>query len=58
MPKHQCPIPDCTYETEDISEGLAAVMLTVHANGTHTSTGTPSQNKTEKVRRPTISAGG
>jgi hypothetical protein len=45
--------------TEDLSESLAAVMLTIHANGTHTSTGTPSQqHKTEKIRRPKLSTGG
>jgi hypothetical protein len=34
-------------------------MLTIHSNGTHTSTATPSQQyKTEKVRRPTLLTGG
>ena len=56
MPKHHCPFPECTYETEDLSENLSAVMLTIH-NGVHTNTGNPSP-KTEKIRRPTISAGG
>ena len=57
MPKHRCPFPDCTYETEDITGQLAAVMLTVHNNGVHTNKLTPAPaHKVEKVKRPTISA--
>ena len=59
MPKFSCPLPDCTFETEDLNEAVAAVMLTIHANATHTNTGSPSQaHKTEKIRRSTISIGG
>lgn len=56
MPKHQCPYPNCTYETKDISDDLAAVMIKVHAEGAHLN-----QNKSarvENVSRPVISAGG
>ena len=56
MPKHQCPYPDCTYETKDISDELAAVMIKVHADGAHLHRNKPA--KVENVTRPDISAGG
>ena len=46
MPKFSCPLPDCTFETEDLNEAVAAVMPTVHANATHTTTVTQ-VNKTK-----------
>ena len=63
--KYKCPFPDCTYETEEVTDVLAAVLLSVHSTGTHTATGVavavPSaaaNTKLKKVRRPTISAAG
>ena len=38
LPKHRCPYPECEYETEDVTDELAAVLLTVHSNGTHMQT--------------------
>ena len=38
MPKFSCPLPDCTFETENLNEAVAAMMLTIHANATHTNT--------------------
>ena len=38
MLKFSCPLPDCTFETEDLNEAVAAVMITIHANATHTNT--------------------
>ena len=66
MPKYQCPFPECTYETEDVEDALAAVLISVHSNGTHmpapTNSNAATQHtnaaKIEKVRRPTISAAG
>ena len=69
MPKIQCPYPECTYETEDVSNALAAVLLSVHSAGAHDThatqvTATPQQQtptttaRVEKVRRPTISKAG
>ncbi len=59
MPKHRCPYPDCMYETEDISDELAIVMITIHNKGTHADTSAPPQTcKVEKVKRPSICAGG
>ena len=59
MPKHKCPFPDCTFETEDISNELAVLMLTIHNNGTHNIETNPARMcKVEKVKRPTICAGG
>ena len=60
MSKHRCPYPECEYETEDVKDELAAVLLTVHSNGTHVQTSSqPSIQATTKVdkeRRPTISS--
>ena len=63
MPKYRCPYPECKNETEDVKDELAAVLLTVHSNGTHVQTsGQPATQattaKVEKVRRPTISSAG
>ena len=62
MPKHKCPFPECVYETEDVGDELAVVLISVHAKGAHTSPpadGTSSQTaRIEKVRRPTISSAG
>ena len=60
MPKHKCPFPECTYETDDVEDGLAAVLLTVHSNGTHLpiTTSTQPTAKIERIRRPTLSCAG
>ena len=60
MPKHRCPFPGCDYETGDVKDELAAVLLSVHSNGTHVShpTAPVTSAKVEKVRRPTISSAG
>lgn len=62
--KYKCPFPECTYETEEVTDALAAVLLSVHSSGVHVTPGTvntinPNSNtKLERVRRPTISAAG
>ena len=60
MPKHKCPFSECTYETDDVEDGLAAVLLTVHSNGTHLpiTTSTQPTAKIERIRRPTLSCAG
>jgi hypothetical protein len=62
MPKYKCPFPDCTYETADVEDTLAATLISVHATGTHTAIAPASANinaaKIERVRRPTISTAG
>ncbi len=68
MPKIQCPYPECTYETEDVTDALAAVLLSAHSAGKHTvqpqaTVTTQPQAPTttarvEKVRRPTVTAAG
>ena len=62
MPQYKCPFPDCTFETDDVQDSLAAVLISVHSAGTHTAA-TPSRSgnaaaKVEKVNRPTISTVG
>ena len=63
MPVIQCPYPACSYSTGDVSDGLAETMLKIHDKGAHTVTPAPQPrengaSRTEKVRRPTISAAG
>ena len=62
MPRYKCPFLDCTFETDDVQDSLAAVLISVHSAGTHTvaapSTGGNVAAKVEKVRRPTISTAG
>ena len=63
--KHKCPFPKRTYETDEVEDALAAVLLLVHSSGTHTASGhaaaapgvTPN-TKLEEVLSPTISAAG
>ena len=59
--KHRCPFPGCTYETDEVTDELAAVLLSVHSSGAHTAQGAPNvtlNTKLERVRCPTISAAG
>ena len=64
MPKHKCPFPNCTYETADVEDALAAVLISVHSTGTHTATAPPPASagvnaaKIDRVRRPIISTAG
>ena len=63
--KYKCPFPNGTYETEEVTDVLAAILLSVHSTGTHTATGVaaavPSvaaNTKLEKIQHPTISTAG
>ena len=56
MPVYQCPYPNCSFETKDVTDELAAVMIKVHAEGAHLSRTKPS--KVDRVRRPVIAAAG
>lgn len=56
MPKIKCPIPDCEYETADLDAAIVASLLTVHST-VYSSNNVPAA-KTEKVKRPSISAAG
>ena len=62
MPKQRCPYLECEYETEDVKDEIAAVLLTIHSNDTQVQTtsqpATQATAKVEKVRRPTISSAG
>ena len=65
MPRYRCPYPECTYETDDAEDQLAATLLSIHSAGAHNHTqangGSTTQAataKVEKVRRPTVSAAG
>jgi hypothetical protein len=56
VPKYKCPFPECTYETEDVEDSLAAVLITIHSSGTHMKTQPTA--KADKVKHPSISAAG
>ena len=56
MPTVECPVEGCEYRTPDVSEVLAAALITAHA-ATHLTQGQPPSVRAEKVRRPDISAG-
>ena len=66
MPEHPCSFPDCTFKTANIDDAaLALFSLQLHAQGAHPVTPAappPSahstQNKEDKVARPTIAAAG
>ena len=62
MPKYKCPFTECKYETEDVEDALAAVLILVHSNGTHVAAPTTSHRtiaaKIERVKGTTISAAG
>ena len=56
MPGINCPISTCEYTTPpDASPEVVVVLLQLHAKDHETQ---PSRAKMEKVKRPTISAGG
>lgn len=59
--KHKCPFPKCQYETDEVEDAFAAILLSVHSTGVHTATPattTASNAKLKKVRHPTISVAG
>ena len=59
MPIYKCPVSNCKFSTEDVSDALAAVVLKIHADDKHDRrTTTQKPAKVESVRRPVISAGG
>ena len=58
MPAIRCPIPNCDYITEDVDAGIVAALLTAHTLTHSQAQGTGSAGKAEKVKRPTIAAGG
>ena len=47
--------PECTYETEDVSNALAAVLLSVHSAGAHDTHATQ-VTATPQQRTPTTTA--
>lgn len=56
MPKRNCPYPNCDFVTDDVNDDLAAILIKVHADGAHSTTGKSA--KVETVKRPTISSAG
>ena len=59
MPVIACPIPNCTYATDDVDAIIAVALLNTHAI-IHAPT--PSTNaaaaKVERVKRPTVTSAG
>jgi len=56
MPAVRCPIPDCTYITDDLDPAIVAALITAHS-AVHTSVPAATA-KVEKVKRPTVTAAG
>ena len=42
MPKFKCPIPACTFETDDLDPVIMAALVTAHAK-VHDTTMTPAK---------------
>ena len=55
MPVAACPIPGCTYTTDNADAVIVAALLNAH---TVTHTMAPAAARVEKVSRPTISSAG
>ena len=51
MPKYKCPFLECTHETENVEDALAAVLLSTRSNGTHMSapTNPTAKHSTQKL---------
>ena len=54
MPERNCPYPQCTFKTEDVTDALAAEILAIH-RVTHTAPAT--SRKGPKVDPPKVSTG-
>ena len=68
MPSHDCPFPECAYNTGESTDDLAATLLKIHFAGAHPPTPSPAENastasaastaaRVQKVSRPTASLG-
>ncbi|RLJ22719.1 hypothetical protein DJ031_00325, partial [bacterium endosymbiont of Escarpia laminata] len=59
MPVVACPIPNCTYVTDDVDAIIAVALLNTHAI-THapTSSTNAAAAKVERVKRPTVTSAG
>ena len=55
MPVARCPIPGCTYTTDNLDAVIVAALLNAH---TVTHTAAPGAARVEKVARPTVSSAG
>ena len=56
MPQVQCPIPGCTYKTDDLPSDIVIKLLDIHASS-HANPPQPTP-KVERFRRPLISSAG
>ena len=61
MPKVKCPVPNCEYETADVSDSIILKLLDMHSS-CHTNpagpTHTNAPTKVERVRRPIVTSAG
>jgi len=55
MPVARCPVPGCTYATDNVDAIIVAALLNAH---TVTHTTAPAAARVEKVTRPTVSSAG
>ncbi len=59
MPVYNCPVPNCTFATEDVADAVAAVFLILHNNFHKGPTPAPVQHrkKVPQLDRPRIAGG-
>ena len=58
MPRIQCPIEGCEYETPDVEAVLAAALITTHATSHRTTSRSTQTARVEKVKRPNVLSAG
>ena len=60
MPAISCPVPNCTYTTDDVDAAIVAQLLQLHlvTHTQSTATARAPSIKVDKVRRPTITSSG
>ena len=59
MPVYNCPVPNCTFATEDVADAVAAALLVLHNNAHTTRTPAPAHHKKKapQLDRPRIASG-
>ena len=60
MPTVKCPIPACTFETDELDAVIVAALLTTHAMVHNAAPAAPAAPaaKVERVKRPSVSSAG
>ena len=54
----RCPYPDCTWSTQEEDRTTLIILLQMHERAIHPTPPASTTAQVEKIRRPTITAGG